>query len=142
MQKSAYWWSAKVSRPYSSDKAKRQFDVMGGFWKWVLWRYAATICILFPDIESKLITSQNNHAQSIIPFTTFFNCFTNFTALSIAFRIVTLDYMSNNVSKERLYAVVLYKSTSDVTCTLTYNVKDTTFLEPHASTGFYQLQRL
>ena len=64
----------KGSRPYPSDNVKRQFDVMGGLvCKGALIRYAVTICILFPDIESKLITSQNNHAQSIFSLPTFLN---------------------------------------------------------------------
>ena len=80
--------------------------VGGCVWKGVLWRNAVTICIPFPDIESKLITSQNNHAQSIIPLPIFFNCVTTFTMLAHASKNLILR---------------------DVTCTLTCNVKNTTF---------------
>ena len=51
---------------------------------------------IFPDIESKLITSQKNHAQSIILLPTFFNCFPNLTALAHSSKSLTLDCMSNN----------------------------------------------
>ena len=66
------------------------------FWKGVIWCYAVTICIFFSDIESKLITSQNNHAQSILLLPTFFKSFTNLTALAHASKSLTLDCMSNN----------------------------------------------
>ena len=36
------------------------------------------------------------HSKSIIPLTTFFNCFTNLTALAHASKSITLDCMSNN----------------------------------------------
>ena len=58
----------KGSRPYPSDNVKRQFDVMGGLvCKGALIRYAVTICILFPDIKSKLITSQKKNTLRFIP---------------------------------------------------------------------------
>ena len=81
-----------------------------------LWRYAVIICILFPDIELRLITSQTNHAQSIIPIPKFFNCVTNFTALAH----VSVIVRQTTFSQERVYSMAL-------TCTLTCNVKNTTF---------------
>ena len=69
-------------------------------WKGVLRRYAVPICILFPEIKSKLITSQNNHAESIILLPTFFNCFTNFTALA---KVLLLIVCQTTFSKEIYY---------------------------------------
>ena len=90
----------------------------GWFWIGVFWHYGEAICILLGDIEkakSKTITSQNNNAQLIIPISTFFNYFDDFTMLAYASKILILDSISNNFSSAKTREVMQQYSRVQVT---------------------------